>query len=151
MKKYFAAIILLLATITSFAQAKHTITKSSVKFQIKNLGVTVEGSFGDVKGEVLFDPQHLDASKIEVNIDSKTVNTGNDTSDNHLRSESYFDATKYPTISMKSVSFKNKSGDNYTGVFSLTIKDKTNQQEAGKYSEAVNRCLGTNLASTGRT
>jgi polyisoprenoid-binding protein YceI len=129
MKKYFVAIVLLLATITAFAQAKHTINKSSVKFQIKNLGVTVEGSFGGVKGDILFDSQHLDASKIEVNIDSKTVNTDNDTRDNHLRSDSYFEATKYPTISMKSVSFKNKSGDNYTGVFSLTIKDKTNQVE----------------------
>lgn len=129
MKKYFAAIILLLATITAFAQAKHTITKSSVKFQIKNLGVTVEGSFGAVKGDLLFDPRHLDSSKIEAYIDSKTVNTDNDTRDNHLRSDSYFDAEKYPVISMKSVSFKSKSGDNYIGVFSLTIKDKTNQVE----------------------
>lgn len=129
MKKNIIAIILLLSTITAFAQTKQTINKSSIKFQIKNLGVTIEGSFGDVKGDILFDPHHLDASRIDVNIDSKTINTDNDTRDNHLRSDSYFDAAKYPTISMKSVSFKNRSGDNYTGVFSLTIKDKTNQVE----------------------
>ena len=30
---------------------------------------------------------------------------------------------------MKSVSFKHKSGDDYTGAFNLTIKDKTNTVE----------------------
>lgn len=139
MKKNLVAIILLLSTITAFAQAKHTITKSSVKFQIKNLGVTIEGSFGDVKGDLLFDPQHLDASKIETSIDTKTINTGNDTRDNHLRSDSYFDAEKYPAITMKSVSFRHKSGDSYSGIFSLTIKDKTNQVELPfTYIEAGN-------------
>jgi len=129
MKKYLSVILLILVTITAFAQARHTITKSSVKFQIKNLGVTIEGSFGTVKGDILFDPQHLDASKIETAIDTKTINTDNDTRDNHLRSDSYFDAEKYPAITLKSVSFKHKNGDNYSGTFSLTIKDKTNQVE----------------------
>ncbi len=129
MKKYFVAIILLLSTITAFAQAKHTINKSSIKFQIKNLGVTIEGSFGTVKGDILFDPQHLDSSRIGASIDTKTINTDNDTRDNHLKSDSYFDTEKYPTITIKSLSFKHKSGDNYSGTFNLTIKDKTNQVE----------------------
>jgi polyisoprenoid-binding protein YceI len=139
MKKYFAAIILLLATIAASAQTKHTITKSSVKFQIKNLGVMVDGSFSGVKGDILFDPQHLDASKIETSIDAKTVNTDNESRDHHLKSDSYFDAEKYPAITIKSVSFKHKSGDNYSGTFSLTIKDKTSQVELPfTYTEAGN-------------
>ena len=152
MKKYFTAIILLLTTITAFAQAKQTITKSSVKFQIKNLGVTIEGGFGGVKGDILFDPQHIDASNIGVFIDTKTINTDNDTRDNHLRSDSYFDAEKYPAITMKSVSFRHKSGDNYSGIFSLTIKDKTNQVELPfTYAETGNTAASKGTLKIKRT
>jgi len=139
MKKYFAFILFLSIKSFSFAQAKHTVTKSSVKFEIKNMGINTGGSFSGLQADIKFDPEHLDASTIEASIDVKTVNTENETRDHHLKSESYFDAEKYPEITMKSISFKHKSGNNYTGIFNLTIKDKTNPVEVPfTYSENGN-------------
>ncbi|MDB5153148.1 MAG: YceI family protein [Mucilaginibacter sp.] len=125
MKKYLALISLLLTAITAFSQAKHTVTKSSVTFQIKNLGVNTGGTFNGFQGDIQFDPAHLELSRIDASIDTKTINTNNETRDEHLKGDSYFDAEKYPSITMKSVSFRHKSGNSYTGTFNLTIKDKT--------------------------
>jgi polyisoprenoid-binding protein YceI len=129
MKKLFLPLLSLLYISTVFAPVKHSITKSSVTFQIKNLGVYTNGSFSGVKGDIDFAPAHLDASSIEASVDVITINTGNDSRDDHLKSDSYFDVAKYPKITIRSVSFKHKGGNNFTGVFNLTIKDKTNQVE----------------------
>jgi len=58
-----------------------------------------------------------------------TINTDNSGRDEHLRSEDFFDVVRYPKISLKSVAFKHKSGNNYLGSFILTIKGKSKQIE----------------------
>ena len=133
------SLVILLLLITSYSQAKYTVTKSTITFKIKNLGVNTGGSISGFKGDIHFDPAHLDASSIEASVETNTINTGNDTRDEHLRSDSYFDVAKYPKITIKSVSFKHKSGDSYIGTFSLTIKDKTNTVDIPfTYAEAGN-------------
>jgi polyisoprenoid-binding protein YceI len=142
MKKYFVLALLLSITFCSFSQTKHIITKSIITFQIKNMGVNTGGSFSGFKGDILFDPAHSDASTIEASVDVNTINTDNDTRDEHLKSDSYFDAAKYPKITIKSVSIKHKSGNNYTGTFNLTIKDKTNPVEIPfTYTETGNNAV----------
>ena len=142
MKKYIILILLLSTTFCSFSQTKHTITKSIITFQIKNLGVNTGGSISGLKGDIKFDPAHLDASTIETSVDVNTLNTDNDARDEHLKSDSYFDAAKYPAITIRSVSLKHKSSNNYTGTFNLTIKDKTNTVEIPfTYTETGNTAV----------
>lgn len=129
MKKYLSLILFISVTSLVLAQVKHTVSKSSVTFEIKNLGINTSGSISGLKGDILFDPANLSASKIEASVDAATINTDNDSRDNHLKSDSYFDVAKYPTITLKSVALKHKSGNNYTGTFNLTIKNKTNAVE----------------------
>ena len=127
MKKIYPLLFLLLFSTYTFAQIKEqVITKSSVVFHIKNLGFTVDGTLGGLKGDVKFDPATLATNSITATVDVNTIDTDNGTRNDHLKSDSYFDVAKYPNITMKSVSFKHNSGNNYTGTFSLTIKDKTN-------------------------
>jgi polyisoprenoid-binding protein YceI len=125
MKKCLFA-LLLFVTSYSFSQSKYTVTKSTINFKIKNLGINTGGSISGFKGDILFDPAHLDASSIEASVETNTINTENGTRDEHLKSDSYFDVAKYPKITIKSISLKHKSSDSYTGTFSLTIKDRTN-------------------------
>ncbi len=130
MKRYTAIVLFLLLASFAFAQSRHPVVGHTViTFQVKNLGINIGGNFSGFKGDLQFDPAHLDSSTIAASVDAKTINTDNDGRDEHLRSDSYFDVEKYPAITMKSVSFKHRSGDNYTGVFTLTIKDKTRQVE----------------------
>ena len=116
--------MLLLVANCAIAQVKHTVTKSTITFQIKNLGFNTRGSFSGLHGDIQFDPANLGSSSIASSVDVSTLNTDNNMRDEHLKSDSYFDATKYPQITMRSVSLKHKNGDNYTGVFNLTIKGK---------------------------
>ncbi|MBS1523591.1 MAG: YceI family protein [Bacteroidetes bacterium] len=140
MKKIAAIFLLAIFSGLAFTYiAKQTIIKSAVTFQIKNLGINIGGNFSGLKADINFDPAHLETSSIEASVQANTINTDNETRDHHLKSDSYFDADKYPEIKMKSVSFKHNSGNNYTGTFNLTIKDKTNQvQVPFTYTENSN-------------
>ncbi|MBR9859950.1 YceI family protein [bacterium] len=91
-----------------------------VKFYIKNAGVEVTGTLSGLAASVEFDPEDLSNSTITASVDVKTINTGIEMRDNHLRSADYFDASKYPKISMESQSFR-KSGSSFIGTFKLTM------------------------------
>lgn len=123
MKKLLPLIVILFFVITAFAQVK--VTKAKITFQIKNLGINTNGFFGNMQANIQFDPTALATSTIEATTDVNSINTDNDTRDEHLRSDEFFDAAKYPKITMKSVSFKHKSGNNYSGQFNVTMKNHT--------------------------
>jgi|SRR5581483_3579301 len=140
MKKVYPFITLLFFATVVFSQVKPAIvTKSSVLFHIKNLGITIDGTLAGFKADIKFDPANLNTSTIEASVDVNTLDTDNGTRNDHLKSDSYFDAAKYPAITMKSVSFRHRSGHNYTGVFNLTIKNVTKQVEVPfSYAETGN-------------
>src|SRR5579863_10136630 len=100
MKMYFAAIFFLAFTTAANSQVKQTIVKSSVSFQVKHLGISVTGNFNGIRADIHFDPAHLDASTIEASVQTSTVNTGNESRDRDLKGDGYFDAGKFPSISM---------------------------------------------------
>lgn len=116
-------------TLSAAAQVKQTVTKSSITFKIKNMGINTGGNFSGLQADIRFDAANLASSVIDASVDANSIDTDNGMRDTHLKSADYFDVTRYPRISMKSVSFKHKSGDNYTGVFNVSIKDKTKTVE----------------------
>jgi len=89
------------------------------------MGIGVNGVIGGLQANVQFNPANLASSNIEASVDVNTINTDNSSRDDHLKSDEFFDAAHFPKIAIKSVSFKHKSGNNYTGQFNLTIKGKT--------------------------
>ncbi len=127
MKRFFIAMLLVIGTGVGAVYAQGTVAKSSITFEIKNMGINTGGSLGGLTAKIHFVGANLSASTLEASVDVGTINTDNTTKDEHLRSEDFFDVAKYPKITMKSVALKHKSGDNYIGTFLLTIKDKTKQ------------------------
>jgi len=127
--KKIALLLSVFFTLTAVAQVKQTVTKSNVIFRIKNMGVMTGGSFNGLVADIKFDPANLSASSIDAFVDARTIDTDNGLRDNHLKSTDYFDVDRYPKISMKSVSFKHKRAGNYTGIFNVTIKNKTKTVE----------------------
>lgn len=125
MKKTALFITLLLLVNCAIAQVKHTVTKNTITFQIKNLGFQTGGNISGLQADIQFDPANLGVSTIGSTVDVNSINTDNDMRDEHLKSDAFFDVAKYPHITMKSVSIKHKSGDNYVGQFNVTIKAKT--------------------------
>lgn len=98
--------------------------KTTVDFKIKNLGLNVDGHFSEVTIASNFNKDNLSNSFINATIDVKSIDTGNDTRDESLSEEDYFDMSNYPSIILKSTSIK-KSGNNYELEAMLTIKDTT--------------------------
>lgn len=129
MKKNLVFIIVITFLSTSVSLAQNTIAHAAISFKIKNLGINTNGTIGGLQANVHFNPSDLTTSTLEASVDVTTLNTDNSSRDEHLKSEDFFDLAHYPKITLKSISFKHKSGNNYSGIFNLTIKDKTKQME----------------------
>lgn len=99
---------------------------SNVGFAIKHMVVaTVRGNFKDYKVTVLSDKEDFSDAKIDVVINTSSINTENSDRDNHLRSDDFFNAEKYPTMVFKGRSLKKVSGNKYKLTGDLTIRDVT--------------------------
>jgi polyisoprenoid-binding protein YceI len=78
---------------------------SSAQFVVRHMMITnVRGGFTGVRGTVVYDPDDLSASSIDVTIDVNTLGTGDSTRDGHVKSADFLDAEKYPSITFKSTS-----------------------------------------------
>lgn len=129
MKKFFFALIFLLPAF-GMAQTKYNVTSSSVTYIVKNLGINTGGGFGALQAaNIVFDKQHLDASGIQATVDVKKLDSGIDSRDEHMKGADFFDVEHYPTITIKSVSFKQKGGNKFVGMFDLTLKSTTKRIE----------------------
>ena len=122
--KKTSTLLLVLLTLVALAATSWSPTTGSVKFYIKNAGITVDGSLSGLAASVKFDENDLANSSIYATVKVATIKTGIDKRDEHLRSSDYFDVEKYPKITLKSSSIS-KSGKGYLGNFDVTIKDKT--------------------------
>ena len=125
MKRIFILIVALTITSVSFGQHFIPVDEGSeIGFKIRNFGVNVSGSFKELQGKIIFNPDSLSACHFDVTIEVKSINTGIDQRDNHLRSEDYFEAEKYPSIHFVSTRVTTSTSKEYLFVFGkLTIKD----------------------------
>lgn len=122
-------VCLLFISLNSTAQNYSPVDSASkVHFVIKNFGINTGGDLTGLKGNITFSPDNLPASKFNVSVAASTVNTDNSMRDKSLVSDEYFDAEKYPllTITSTKVEKTNKTGAGFyyfTG--NLTIKGVT--------------------------
>jgi len=99
---------------------------SAARFEVDHLMVSsVEGSFSDIKGTVLWDEQDPKKSKVKASIAVQSINTGNKDRDEHLRSPDFFDAKKYPEMKFVSTQIKKESDGSYKVNGKLTIRNVT--------------------------
>ncbi len=99
---------------------------SEVQFKIKHLVIsTVTGSFKSFDASAESNGEDFNDASIEFSLDVNSIDTNQADRDTHLKSADFFEAEKYPKISFKSTSFKNKGGDDYALTGDLTIKDVT--------------------------
>ena len=127
MKTIKLILLLLLVPITLlFGQNKKIAPENEVLFKIKNSGITIDGKFKGVSGTIFFDPKDISTSSLNVSIETKTVNTGNNSRDGHLKKKDYFDVETFPKITFQSKKIEpTKSG--YVATGNLTIKGKVKE------------------------
>ena len=71
-------------------------------FQVRHLFTKVRGVFRDVDGTIRFDKANPADSNVVFRLKVASIDTGVDQRDNHLRSQDFFWAEKYPEISFTS-------------------------------------------------
>jgi polyisoprenoid-binding protein YceI len=81
--------------------------------------------FGKVDGNITYDPANVGASKVEVTIPLSGLNSHVSDFDDHLRSDDFFDAEKFPNITFKSTSVKAAGKGKLKVAGDLTIKGNT--------------------------
>lgn len=95
-----------------------------VGFVVRHLVVTkVRGRFDTVEGHIVTAKNPLE-SNVEVSVDLHSVNTNNETRDNHLRSADFFESESNPKMSFRSTGVRQDGGDFFLDG-DLTIKDVT--------------------------
>jgi polyisoprenoid-binding protein YceI len=98
---------------------------TNVTFAIKHMGISlVRGRFDDIAGAIVADPDHLDKSSVQFTIQSTSIDTNVKMRDDDLRSATYFDVAKYPTITFQSTKIEKKKRD-YVAYGNLTIHGVT--------------------------
>ena len=88
---------------------------SKVHFVIKNFGINTGGDFSGLTGEINFVSANVPASTFDVSVSVNTIDTDNEMRDKDLKKSSYFDAEKYPLITIKSTKINrtNKSSSGW--------------------------------------
>lgn len=101
---------------------------SEIQFKVKHMVIsTVTGQFEKFDGSLESNGDDFEGAAITFEADINSINTRNTDRDNHLKSDDFFNAEKYPKITFTSRSFT-KTGDNsYKLVGDLTIRDVTKE------------------------
>ena len=128
MKIILIAAFFLSAANLTLAQYKPVDEASSVKFKLKNFGFNTGGFFKGLKGTIGFDPNNLATASFDVTLKASSVNTDNESRDEHLKAETYFDVNNYPLIHFVSTNITGGGkGGSYLVTANLTIKRVTKQ------------------------
>ena len=99
---------------------------TQVEFSAKHLGMmTVRGLFPELTATGFIDPDHPEASSVEVTIQTASIRTHNPQRDNDLRASNFLEVDKYPTMTFKSTKIEPAGQDHFTMTGDLTIKGNT--------------------------
>lgn len=119
---------------------------TEVQFKVKHLVITtVTGSFKSFSGEVFTEKEDFDGAEVNFSIDVASIHTNSTDRDNHLKSDDFFAADKYPQIKFAGV--LSNSGGDYSLTGDLTIRDTTKKVDLEvEYNGTVKDPWGNNKA-----
>lgn len=125
-----AAALFFVGFLSINAQTKWTIDKAHTKVQFSATHLIISevtGEFKDFDGTVETNGDDFTNAKVNFTVDVNSINTDNQQRDNHLKSDDFFNAQKFPKMTFVSKSMQ-KVGDNkYKLVGNLTIREITKE------------------------
>lgn len=96
-----------------------------IQFRIQHLGYSwLYGTFKDFDGSFTFDENNPAADKVNVTINTSSLDTNHAERDKHLRSADFLNVSKYPQATFTSTSVK-KDGDELDITGDLTLNGVT--------------------------
>ncbi len=148
----------LLATTAPVQAADYAIdTKGAhafVSFRVSHLGTSwLLGRFNKFDGDFSYDSANPDASVVNVEIDTTSVDSNHAERDKHIRGGDFLDVSKYPKATFNSTSFKSNGNGTakMTGDLTLHGVTKTITIDVSKVGEGEDPWGGYRAGFSGTT
>ena len=131
MKKTLLA-ALFISAMSPLAQAADYVidTKGAhafINFKTSHLGVSwLTGRFNTFDGKFSYDGKNIQNAKIEVNIDTTSIDSNHAERDKHLRSNDFLNVDKYPTAKFVSTKVTDNGDGSLTVTGDFTLHGTTN-------------------------
>jgi polyisoprenoid-binding protein YceI len=101
---------------------------SGITFSIQHMVISeVTGTFKEFNVTVSSSKEDFTDAAIDAAIEVKSIDTGNDRRDSHLRTDDFFNAEKFPVIKFRSTSFEKVNDRSYKIKGLLTLRDTTKE------------------------
>jgi polyisoprenoid-binding protein YceI len=129
---------------------------TAAEFCVRHMMVTwVRGHFKDIHGNLEFDPDDPKRLSVEATIKAAGLWTGEPQRDEHLRSADFLDASRFPTITFKSVGAERAGASDYKLTGELTIRGVTriiplDMTYSGRWRTPYDGATITRVGFTGR-
>ena len=130
MKKSFVVFFaLIVAALPAFAESGTWVldqSHSNIGFSIQHMVISeVTGTFKDFNVSLSSAKDDFSDAVISATVGVKSIDTRNEMRDNHLKTDDFFNAEKFPTIKFESTSFEMVTEGHYRIKGNLTIRDST--------------------------
>lgn len=101
---------------------------SSAQFIARHMMISnVRGGFSGIQGTVVYDPDNLAQSSLDVTIDASSLSTLDEQRDTHLKSADFLHVEQHPTITFKSKKVASASEGELKVTGDLTIHGVTKE------------------------
>lgn len=101
---------------------------SGITFSVRHMVVAkVRGRFAEWSGTLELDEADLSRSRVEVEIDARSVDTGNAQRDEHLRSADFLDVQQFPSLRFASQRVEVVGDDRLRVIGQLTLHGVTRE------------------------
>ena len=101
---------------------------SEINFSVRHMMISnVRGRFESFTGEVDFDEENPANTTVEVQIDANSIDTREPNRNNHLRSQDFLYAEKYPYLTFRSKRVEVTGKNRARLVGDLTVRDITRE------------------------
>ncbi len=122
----FFALLIAAGSLTAQTIWKSDKAHSRVEFAVTHMLVSeVTGRFTDFEATLEQGTEDFSSSKVQATIKVPSVTTDNEYRDKHLRSDDFFNADSFPTMTFKSTKFEKTGKDTYLIGGNLTMRDVT--------------------------
>ncbi len=116
------------STLDRAATFRVSATYTNVSFTIvKWMVLKQEGIFRDFSGAIYYDPRDPARSRVQFTVQVASIDTRNSTRDRVLRSDDFFDASRYPTMTFVSTAVAPSGANALAVTGDLTIRGMTRQ------------------------
>jgi polyisoprenoid-binding protein YceI len=121
----FSAQCISTASAADAASWKLDPAKSRLGFSGTQTGTKFEGKFTRYGADIVFDPDHLDTSRITVTVDLASAATGDTQRDTALPGKDWFDIAQFPQAKFDTTVIRKESANAYEAVGNLTLHGVT--------------------------